>query len=72
MIALRVSSCRGNIDVFGQRLHLPLQVRRRELLATVYADTRSVATMAPTGAFPRHSGPEGSGERMEELDTPRC
>src|SRR5918994_2058216 len=52
MIALRGYSCRDNIDALGKRLHLPLQVCRRELLATAYADTRSVATMAPAGAFP--------------------
>jgi hypothetical protein len=52
MIAQRVSFCRGNTDALGKRLHLPLQVCRRELLATAYADTRSVATMAPAGAFP--------------------
>ncbi len=51
MIALRMSFCRGNIDALGKRLHLPLQVCRRELLATVYADTRSVATIVPAGAF---------------------
>src|SRR5687767_13122443 len=52
MIALRVSLCRGNIDVFDQRLHLPLQGCRRELLATAYADTQSVATTASAGASP--------------------
>jgi hypothetical protein len=52
MIALRMSFCQGIIHAPAQRLHLPLQGCRRQLLPTVYADTRSVATMAPAGAFP--------------------
>jgi len=52
MIALRMCFCRGIIHAPAQRLHLPLRVCRLELLATAYADTRSVATMAPAGAFP--------------------
>ena len=38
MIALRVSFCRDNIHALAQRLHLPLQVCRRELLATAHPE----------------------------------
>ena len=50
LIAPRVSFCRGNIDVFGQRLRLPLQVSLRELLATAHPEAGSVATTAPADA----------------------
>src|ERR671910_1690726 len=48
----RESFCRGNSDVFGQRLQLPPQGCRLELLATAYADTQSVATTASADASP--------------------
>ena len=52
MITFRVSFSRNDTETLGQRLHLPLQGCRRELLATAYADMRSAATMAPASAFP--------------------
>ena len=51
LITLHLSFCRGNIDTLGERLHPPLQVYRRKLLATAYTDKRSVATMAPAGTW---------------------
>jgi hypothetical protein len=41
MIALRACFCRDNIDALGKRLHLPLQVCRRELLATADAEVHA-------------------------------
>jgi hypothetical protein len=38
MMALRVSLCRGNMHAPAQPLHLPLQVCRRELLATAHPE----------------------------------
>ena len=45
-----VSFYRDIIYALAQRLHLPLQVCLRELLATVHPDTGSVATTAPADA----------------------
>jgi hypothetical protein len=51
---LCVSFCRDNIHAPAQRLHLPLQVCRRELLATAHAEAESVATTAPAGTSLTH------------------
>src|SRR5215203_2781554 len=54
-VRLCVSFCRDNIHAPAQRLHLPLQVCRRELLATAHPEAGSVATTAPAGAPSRTS-----------------
>src|SRR5919107_1602027 len=48
MIALRVSFCRSNSDALGQRLHLPLQVCLRELLAPAHPEAGSRQQRPPT------------------------
>jgi hypothetical protein len=50
MIALRVSFCRDIIHAPAPRLHLSLQLCRRELLATAHPEAESVATTAPASA----------------------
>src|ERR687890_2639005 len=76
MIALRVSFCRSNSDALGQRLHLPLQVCLRELLAPAHPEAGSRQQRPPTpslripkAADDRHPA-GGPSHRLDHLTFP--
>jgi hypothetical protein len=62
-----MSFCRGIIHAPAQRLHLPLQVCRRELLSTAFAEAGSVATTASLSCIRRLAPPVHEKEGYHEL-----